>query len=189
MPGYTRFMKKVLWVAGWLACWVGTAAADAGGGYVKVDVNLSPAGSFQARSTDLSGFAYYEDGKLKATPLTVRMDQISTGISLRDRHLKERLETDKNPMAKMTDLSSTEEGKGEGLLEYRSFKKRVPFVYQVDGARSRATAKFKLKISDFGLQGEIMYMGVGVEDDVDLEVAVPISKTPPPNRKTLTGGH
>ncbi len=165
------------------------AFADAGGGYLKVDINLSPAGAFQARSADVSGFAYYDAGKIKATPITVRMDVISTGIGLRDRHLKEKLETEKNPMAKMTDLSSSEDGKGEGLLEFRSFKKRIPFDFKVDDTRTRAIAKFKLQISDFGLKDQIMYMGVGVEDDVEVEVAVPISKTPPPERKSLTGGH
>jgi polyisoprenoid-binding protein YceI len=181
-----------------LGTWIGVllvignalnAQADAGGGYVRMDISLSPAGSFQARTTDVSGFAYYEGGKIKATPITVRMDQISTGIALRDRHLKERLETEKNPIAKITDLVSAEEGRGEGLLEYRSFKKRVPFAYKVDDTRTRATAKFKLKVSDFGLNDEIMYMGVGVEDEVELEVVVPVSKAAPPERKTLTGGH
>ncbi len=153
---------------------------------MKMDFSLSPAGAFQARTSDLSGFAYFEGTQLKATPITVRMDTLATGIALRDRHLKERLQTDKNPMAKLTEASG-KDGKGEGLLEYRSFKKRVPFEYKVDDTRTRVNAKLNLKISDFGLDDEIMYMGVGVEDEIALEVAVPVSKNPPPARKGLTG--
>ena len=182
-------MKTRLWVLTMVFGWVTASACWAdGSGYLKMDFSLSPAGSFQGKSTDLSGFAYYETGKIKATPITVRMDVIATGIALRDRHLKERLEDEKNPMAKMTDITGAD-GKGEGLLEYRSFKKRVPFDFAVDDTRTRVTAKFTLKISEFGLKDEIMYMGVGVEDELPVEVVVPVSKTPPPERKTLTGGH
>lgn len=180
-------MKRLHWV-GLGMLWTASALGAEGGGFVKMDFSLSPAGAFQARTSDLSGFAYYEGTELKATPIAVRMDTLATGIALRDRHLKERLQADKNPVAKLTEAMG-KDGKGEGLLEYRSFKKRVPFSYKVDDTRTRVTAKLDLKISDFGLADEIMYMGVGVDDEVALEVAVPISKTPPPQRKVLTGGH
>ena len=60
-------------------------------GNVVVDIELSPAGSFQAKSKKVKGKVVKEGGKLVASKLKVSVKSLKTGIEMRDEHLKKRL--------------------------------------------------------------------------------------------------
>jgi polyisoprenoid-binding protein YceI len=150
------------------------AEAEGDRARLKLVFALSPAGSFEAETQAVTGEVVLQPGKPpRVAPIVVQMGQLKTGIELRDRHLREHLDTGKYPVARMTDVTGSN-GKGTGLLEYRSFKKRVPFTYSPSSDKKWVTAKAQLKVSEFGIQDGIRYMGVGGEDDVELEVMIPV---------------
>jgi hypothetical protein len=143
---------------------------------VVIDFELSPAGDFQAKTNLTSGYAFERNGVLGATPIQVSMGSFKTGVELRDAHMKQRLETTKFPFAKMSEIQQKKKGKCTGLLEYRSFKKKVDFTCEKESNESWIKAEMKLSIPEFHPQGELQYMGVGVEDEVTVRIRVPIRK-------------
>jgi len=144
----------------------------AASGYVKIDVNLSPAGSFSAKSKKIKGNAFFKDKKIQATDVEVNTEEFETGIELRDEHFKKRLQSKKYPTAKMTDIEGSN-GKGQGTLHLMGKKTKIKFKYKVSKKKNMAKAKFKLNIKEYGIK-DVSYMGVGVEDSVSVLVVLPI---------------
>jgi hypothetical protein len=141
---------------------------------LKLKFELSPAGSFEAVTSSVQGRVVGAKGQFKATDVVVQMGTLKTGIALRDKHLKERLKTAQYPTAKLSQITGAD-GEGSGLLEYGKFKKKIEFKYKIDEAKKLATAEFELEIPDFGIEGDIMYMGVGVESEVEGVITLPVS--------------
>ncbi len=140
---------------------------------VKVDVTLSPAGRYEAKTNEVQGSATQEaDGSVKAENIIVNMNSITTGISLRDKHTRDRLDTKKFPQAKLLNASG-KDGKGRALVEIRGIKKEVQGSYKVENGF--LTASFPINIVELGIT-DAKYMGVGVKDIVTIHVTVPIAK-------------
>jgi polyisoprenoid-binding protein YceI len=137
---------------------------------VKVDVTLSPAGSFVAETTKVKGSAYQTPNGIAAKNIEVDLNSLSTGIGLRDKHLKNHLEVSKYPVAKLS-AAVGKNGQGKALIEIKGVKKQVAGTYKVDG--NQLNAEFKIHLPDLGLT-DMNYMGVGVEDDVTIHVTLPI---------------
>lgn len=143
-----------------------------GAGSAKFTVELSPAGSFVAQSYSLAvqGEAKRTLDGVQAKHISIDLNSFRTGIDLRDRHLKEKyFETKKYPNAVLTHAEG-KNGKFTGELDLHGVKKAVEGVYQIKGGMF--LGRFKTKISDYNI-APAKYMGVGVEDDVEVEISLP----------------
>jgi polyisoprenoid-binding protein YceI len=138
---------------------IGAFAAD---GPLKVKVGLYPMGSFEITGDHVDGTA--------AKELKVEVDTLKTGMSLRDRHLHEKLESDKYKFITVSNVKA-KDGSGTADIKIHNVSKNVPFTYK-DADSGKATATFKLSLKDYNLTN-INYKGVGVEDEVEVTATVP----------------
>lgn len=121
----------------------------------------------------------WKDGKFSGT-YHVPLDQLETGISMRDRHMKEKyLETAKYPKA---DLSIADcpvkEGETacEGSLTLHGVTKKIPMkvtwtkLGEEKGAKKwKANTEFGLKLSDYGISIP-KFANITVAEDVAVQV-------------------
>lgn len=141
---------------------------------LKLFVSLNPAGDFVAESDKVSGNAVENaDGSVEAANIKVPTKSLKSGISLRDDHMIDKyLEAGKYPDI-ILKLAKGKDGKGIGLLIVKGKEGKIAGNYVKN--KDHLKAAFKMKISDFGIS-DINYKGVGVEDEVKLEVIVPLVK-------------
>ncbi len=134
----------------------------------------SPTGKFQVKANKLSGTFEFE------------LQKLSTGISLRDNHMKEKyLQVTNHPKAVLTlkDVSvpsgSIENQPFKGELELHGEKKEVSGVASikvVEGKTADVKAEFELKLSDFKIATP-EFAGVKVADTVKVNVDTSLKKT------------
>ncbi len=139
---------------------------------LEIDVKLSPAGSFKAITKKIKGVVKKSGGRVLAENVLVDLRSLSTGIGLRDKHLKERLQVDKYPVAKLIKAEGTS-GKGTATLQIKGQKKDVTGTYSVNG--DELQAEFNMKMSDLGINN-VRYMGVGAKDDVKVTIVLPVKE-------------
>jgi polyisoprenoid-binding protein YceI len=157
--------------------WAAAALAEVG---VVTEINLKPAGSFKATTKEIQGEATQVGEAVQASNVIVKLKNLKTGIALRDKHATEKyLEVEKYPEAILVSATGTN-GKGTGKLKIRGIEKDIEGTYNIAGPE--LTAEFPIKLSDFGISG-IRYLGVGVSDDVKLQVTLPLKKISPPLKK------
>jgi len=137
---------------------------------VVVDVILNPMGDFKAKTSDVKGFATMKGDEVSAENIVVNLKSLKTGVELRDKHTQKYLETPKFPEAVLVSATG-KGGKGKGKIKIRGVEKDIEGTYKVEGKLLKAD--FKLTLSDFDIK-DINYMGVGVEDEITLHVAVPM---------------
>ena len=137
---------------------------------ISIDVNLSPAGSFQAVSTKVKGSIKATDQSIQADKISVLIDSFKTGIDLRDEHFAKHLNSESSPRATLTELKGAS-GKASAKLEVNGVTQTINFNYVTKN--NIVSSKFKLKASDFKLK-KAEYLGVGVEDEVTLAVELPL---------------
>ncbi|MFZ4404159.1 MAG: YceI family protein [Pseudobdellovibrionaceae bacterium] len=138
---------------------------------VSLKFKLSPVGDFTAKSKDVQGLAFEKGSEVYAENIIVPVKSLSTGIDLRDEHMKNKyLDIKKFPEVKLIKAKGSA-GKGKALLEIKGIKKIVSGTYKVDN--KELTAQFSLKLSDYKISG-IKYLGVGVNDEIKIEVTVPV---------------
>ncbi|MBK26410.1 MAG: hypothetical protein CME70_20590 [Halobacteriovorax sp.] len=136
---------------------------------VTVFIDLSPAGSFEAKAKSVKGKAVVKGDSVVAENLTVSVKKLKTGLDLRDDHLKKKLNSKKYPKIKMVKAVG-KGGKGTALFDIRGVKGKVPFTYKkVDSKYMKAD--FKINLKKFKFEG-IKYMGVGVKDNVRIEAFI-----------------
>lgn len=137
---------------------------------VIVDVNLSPAGSFQIKGK-LKGSVTQKGDKFISESLYSPVKNFKTGMDLRDDHTKKKLEYKKFPKVEIIKAAG-KDGKGQAIVQIRSIKKKVPFTYKkLDSKYIQAV--FNLSLKDFKFEG-INYMGVGVKDLIKVTATVPV---------------
>ena len=147
-----------------------SANAWAAGSEVKINVTLNPAGSFVAHTTAIKGSTKKVGETYTATNIVLNLNDLRTGISLRDQHMKQKyFETSKYPQATLKQATA-KDGKFTGKLVIRNVEKDILGEYEVEGGQF--IAKFKTNLSDFKIQSA-NYMGVGAEDEVEVEVSLP----------------
>ncbi len=139
---------------------------------LEIDVRLSPAGSFKAVTKKVKGAAKVTGGQATADEVLVDLRALSTGIGLRDKHLKDRLLVDKHPIAKLVKAQG-QGGKGTATLEIKGQKQEVKGTYEVKGKNLHA--EFKMKMSDLGIN-DVRYMGIGAKDEVTVSVVLPLKE-------------
>jgi polyisoprenoid-binding protein YceI len=107
--------------------------------------------------------------------VSVPLGGLSTGIALRDKHMKEKyLETDKFPNAELTVArSAVKEGSGsaQGTMKIHGQSKPVTFSYSAkkSGAGYAVDGTVRINIKDFGVEVP-SYLGVTVKPEVDVAV-------------------
>jgi hypothetical protein len=149
---------------------VSSQFAFAGGANVGVDVSLSPAGGFKAETDKVQGFAYKTPTGIAAENVLIDMKTLKTGVSLRDKHTKEHLLVDKFPQAKLVKAIG-KGGKGEAIVEIMGKQQKVKGTYTIEG--NVLKAQFPIHLPDVNIKG-IRYMGIGVKDEVVVNVQLPI---------------
>lgn len=162
-------MKKLLLVLAAVTLTQNLFAEDVG---VAASVALSPAGSFVGRTADVKGSATVTNGTVSAKDIKINLTTIKTGIDLRDKHTQKHMETDKFPEAILVSATG-KDGKGQAKINFHGVEKDVQGTYTLAG--DKLTANFPIKLKDFGITG-IKYMGVGVKDEVKIQVTVPVTK-------------
>jgi polyisoprenoid-binding protein YceI len=147
---------------------------------VTVVCPLTIGGSFDAKTTVLTGELTLNPDSPASVGGTLSADlrTLQTGISLRDRHLRENyLEVDRGPgfaaatlgQIKIDTLTGT--GKFQGVLTLHGLQRTVAGTATVtrDSRGYQVEATFPLKISEFEIP-EPTYLGVGVRDQIEVRV-------------------
>lgn len=132
---------------------------------VTVKISLSPAGSFEAKSAKVRGDVKKDGNKFSADNLWVKVEELKTGIGLRDEHFHKHLNFEKSPKITFTQVSAAD-GKGTGTLTINDVKKPVNFTYK-NVSPTKIEASFKVKASELKLK-EAKYMEIGVDDEVEV---------------------
>ena len=153
--------------------------ADSAVPSLSFKVTLFPAGSFEATSHSLSGTASSMPGGYAADKITLPIASLKTGIELRDKHMSQKyLESAKFPMATLTQASG-KDGKFSAKLELHGRTRDISGSYDLRSAPDGSKyleARFKTSLSTFEIE-EASYMGVGVEDEVEVTAKIPVGKS------------
>lgn len=125
------------------------------------------------------------DSKMNGTA-DFSMEKLSTGIEMRDKHMKEKyLETASNPKATLTlkntkvdsdfekTLSNAGELPFEGTLKLHGKEQPVKGTYTAKNGK--VDAKFQIKLTDYGIEIPT-YLGATVAENVDVQVNLPLQK-------------
>lgn len=137
---------------------------------VSVDVVLNPMGNFKATTSSISGNAVMVGTDVSAQNIKVDLRTLKTGLELRDKHAQKYLNTAQHPEAILS-IGKGKNGKGIGRIKINGQEKEIKGTYKVVG--KNLEAEFNLKISEFNIK-DVNYMGVGVEDEVKVQVTLPI---------------
>lgn len=152
-------------LSGW--SWRSGLRAEPVGVVAKVD--LFPAGSFTAAFQPLEGRGHKSGDRYTAKELKVDVKTVTTGFALRDKHLLEKLEANKYPFIRVSNVSA-QDGKGTAKISIKGITKDLSYSYEIL-SEGLAKAKFNLSLADFKITG-VSYQGVGVEDTLELVATV-----------------
>ena len=151
-------------------------------GEVTVMCPLTVGGSFEAKTKNLSGDVTPASGEQGAArgALKVELQTLETGISIRDRHMKDNyLEVAKGPefATAIIDDIRVEKLQGKtvfsGMLSLHGQKRKVTGAAELqekDG-KIRVQAQFPVKVSEFEIPAPT-YLGVGVRDEIQVKVSL-----------------
>lgn len=124
----------------------------------------------------------------QAVRFTVPLDTLRTGISLRDRHMKEKyLETQRYPNAvlevpwsqvKLPQDGQESRGEAKGKMTLRDHTKDVQVKYTVKrvGSVYQVSGEVPLNIKDYDIEVP-SYMGITVKPDITTQVAFSATKS------------
>ncbi len=160
------------------------SAAGVSNGDVRVVCPMTVGGSFEARTTALSG-------SLAASgpnEITVDLRNLDTGIALRNDHLRESyLEVGKGDGFDTAVLSEIAIAAADpaafqgrttftGTLRLHGVSKPVTGSVELrrQGGALRVAASFPVRLADFGI-AEPRYLGVGVKDEVRVNVTLAVA--------------
>lgn len=140
---------------------------------LKVLVELSPAGSFEILSTSIKGKVKSTGAGYVADKISTSVKSFSTGLELRDNHLKDKLEESKYPKITISNAKA-QGGQGTADIQVRNVTKKINFKYK-ELSSKLISVFFNLSLKDFQFTG-INYMGVGVKDQVKVEATLAVGK-------------
>ena len=149
-------------------------------GEVAVLCPLTVGGDFQAKTTAIAGEVTPSDGGTIKGALLVELMKLETGISLRDRHLRNNyLEVQKGAgfsIAKLENIKVERlAGKTtfKGTLQLHGQQREVSGTADVQpvGKGYKLVASFPVRVSEFQIP-EPSYLGVGVKDEVTVNVTL-----------------
>ena len=152
-------------------------------GDVSVKCPMTIGGSFDAKTTALTGALTATESSVLDGSVAVDLRMLDTGISLRNDHMRDKyLEVGKGPGYDKAVLSQIElkglnpetgEGKGSftGALALHGVTKTVtgPIEARKAGNGVRVKASFPVNLPDYNI-AEPRYLGVGVKNTVQVDV-------------------
>jgi len=163
---------------------------------VTVNCPLTIGGSFDAKTSALSGSITPDPGGAVKAAFTVDLIKLETGISLRDRHLRNNyLEVQKGgdfavakfENLKIQKLSGKTAFSGTLTLHGQQHDVTGSADVQQDGKSYKVDATFPLKISAFQIP-EPTYLGVGVSDEISIHVVLTAAPGAAPRATTSAQG-
>lgn len=143
---------------------------------MKAYVTLFPAGDFVASTNDVTGQAeVLPNGDIQAKDIRINLKTLKTGMELRDDHAKNKyLEVSKYPEAILV-TGTGKGGVGTGVLKMKDKQANIDGKYTLLAGKKAVKAEFNIKLSSFGIN-EINFKGVGVDDEVKVEVIIPVGE-------------
>ncbi len=142
---------------------------------LEIYVDLWPAGDFKAVSNKIKGQVHKEGTKYWAKNVRIPVKSIDTGIELRNTHLQQRLNAEKDPNSSVVLVeASGEVGKGTATFMVNNITDTVPFTFE-EISKNFIKAKFKINFATFKIP-DLKYMGVGVQDIAQVEVIIPLKE-------------
>jgi polyisoprenoid-binding protein YceI len=132
---------------------------------LTVKMILSPAGSIEARTQKVRGEILKTGDKYAASSLWVKIDDLKTGIDLRDDHFHKHLNFENFPKITFTNVVASA-GVGSGTLTVNGISNKVDFTFKSSGEK-KVEALMKIKASTFKLK-EAKYLEIGVDDEVEV---------------------
>ena len=184
-------MKSILIAVALMGVTTATNTWHVGQGDVRVICPMTIGGSFDAKTTAISGSVTASANGSRAFDgsLAVDLRTLDTGIGLRNEHLRETyLEVTKGPGFDTATLSQIDlqgvspdapEGKGSftGALTLHGVTKSVSGSLDVrqSGAALRVKAAFPVILTDYSIR-QPRYLGVGVKDTVTVEVTFAVTR-------------
>lgn len=159
---------------------VATAALHASG---SPDVSFTAVGPAGLRITgNTHELAVLDDGT--NVTIEVPLGHLTTGIELRDRHMKDHLGVQQHRTAELTvaraalqfPTGGTVSASARGKLKLHGRERDVSFRYTAErhGNAIRVSASVKVKMTAFGIEVP-SYLGVTVQPDVDVRVRFQVS--------------
>lgn len=149
--------------------------------HLSFKVTLNPMGSFIAQSKEMVGDAVATASGFEASEVSLTLDSLKTGIELRDKHMNQNyFESKKFPKA----IVKSAKGKGgafKAQLTVHGKSQPIEGKYELRGGPTGPNwieVRFGTTLSAFGIE-EPSYMGVGVEDEVEVTALVPLRKGAP----------
>lgn len=139
---------------------------------VEMKVKLTPVGSFVIEAPRVEGKVERKADSLVARNIKLDLRHVSTGIELRDQHVREHFKVDKDPYAVLV-KGVGKGGKFMGDLKIAGHTQRVSGTYSEKD--SLVEFVFKVKNSDFKL-AKANYMGVGVNDVIEVKAQILVKK-------------
>lgn len=139
---------------------------------LKVDIELSPAGSFAITTKRIKGSVRTKGDQLVASKISTPVKSFETGIDLRDKHVKEKLKYDKFPYITVTEAVG-QNGAGTALLKVMKVEKKINFKYEKIGKTIKVS--FDLSLADFEIRN-ISYMDIGVADKAKITAILPLKE-------------
>ena len=136
----------------------------------KLDLlaQLSPAGYLKASTSKVMGKLYgsrrYHN--FKSDKIFILAKSLSTGIDLRDQHLKKYLKVNQYKYIKVSEIK-VQNGKGVGVLHLMDKKKKIKF--KVSKGEDEVLASFKLSLKSLQLE-KPGFMGISVADELEINV-------------------
>lgn len=144
---------------------------------VTLKFKMAPMGNFIATTSQVNGTAKMIGAKVLAEGIRIPINSLDAGMSLRSKHMKEKyLEMEKFPEAKLIKAEG-ENGKGTGVIEIHGVQKPIQGEYKIEN--NELVADFTVKISDYGI-AKVKYLSVGVNDEVKINIRVPLQPQPQP---------
>jgi polyisoprenoid-binding protein YceI len=149
-------------------------------GEIAVLCPLTVGGSFEAKTTALTGEVTPGAGGAIKGALVAELMKLETGISLRDRHLRNNyLEVQKGANFAVAKLENIKVEKLPGKTTFRGTltlhgqQREVTGTADVqsDGKCYKLSATFPVRVSEFQIP-EPSYLGVGVQDEVTVRVSL-----------------
>lgn len=156
-------------------------AADAAltkGGDAQVKFHATATGGMKIDGTT-PDLTVKDDGKV--VRISVPLEHLTTGMSLRDKHMKEALQVDKFPTASFAvlraDLTFPDKGKSvsaevPGTLNVHGVGKssKIKYTATFDGDKYTVTTTFRVDMGKHDIERP-KYAGLTVANDVDVDVS------------------
>lgn len=146
---------------------------------------LTVGGSFEAKTTAMSGEIGARAGEPIIGAIQVNLATLDTGIGLRDRHMRENyLEVQKGPEYATATLEDIRVEKLDGktvmkaMLRLHGQRREVTGTAEIrhENGRARVIAQFPVKVTDFQI-AKPSYLGVGVREEIQVKVTMTASPT------------